>query len=67
MTPDSIIVVVVIAVATTLQNAGLAFIAYQNRKMNDQMTADDAAIFLHGRQVQEILREMRELLRNQRD
>jgi hypothetical protein len=65
MSPDTIIVVLVIAVATTLQIAGLAYIANQNRKMNDKMTADDASIFLQGRQVQEILREMRELLRSQ--
>jgi cell division protein FtsX len=65
MSPDTIIVVLVIAVATTLPIAGLAYIANQNRKMNDKMTADDASIFLQGRQVQEILREMRELLRSQ--
>jgi hypothetical protein len=33
--------------------------------MNDKMIADDASILLQGRQVQEILREMRELLRSQ--
>jgi hypothetical protein len=65
LSPDTIIIVVVIAVATTLQIAGLAYIANQNRKMNDKMTADDAAIFLQGRQVQEIVREMREFLRSQ--
>jgi hypothetical protein len=62
---DTIILVAVIAVATTFQIAGLAYIANQNRKMNDKMTADDASIFLQGRQVQEVLREMRELLRSQ--
>ena len=65
ITPDTILIVIVIAIAATLQIAGLAFIANQNRKMNDKMTADDASIFLQGRQVQEILREMRELLRSQ--
>lgn len=65
MTPDTIIVVVVIAIATTLQIAGLGFIAFQVRRMNDKMIADDASIFLQGRQGQEILREMREMLRNQ--
>lgn len=62
MTPDTMIMVLVIAVATSLQIAGLVFIAFQVHKMND---ADDASIFLQGRQVQEILREMRELLRTQ--
>lgn len=65
MTPDTILIVIVIAIATTLQIAGLAYIANQNRKMNDKMIADDASIFLQGRQVQQILREMRELLRSQ--
>jgi predicted DNA repair protein MutK len=64
MTPDTIIVVVVIAIATTVQIAGLVFIAFQVRRMNDKMIADDASIF-QGRQGQEILREMREMLRNQ--
>jgi predicted DNA repair protein MutK len=63
--PDTIIVVVVIAIATTLQIAGLVSIAFQVRRMNDKMIADDASIFLQGRQGQEILREMREILRNQ--
>jgi hypothetical protein len=65
MTPDTMIMVLVIAVATSLQIAGLVFIAFQVRKMNDKMIADDAPIFLQGREVQEILREMRELLRTQ--
>jgi hypothetical protein len=61
MTPDTIATVI----ATVLQIAGLGFIAYQVRRMNDKMIADDASIFLQGRQVQEVLREMRELLRSQ--
>ncbi|MBV8451706.1 MAG: hypothetical protein JOZ29_05465 [Deltaproteobacteria bacterium] len=59
MTPD----ILAIIIATVLQIAGLGFIAYQVRKMNDKMIADDAAIYLQGRQVQQILREMRESLR----
>ncbi len=65
MAPDTLLIVIVIAIATTLQIAGLAYIANQNRKMNDKMIADDASIYLQGRQVQEILREMRESLRSQ--
>jgi hypothetical protein len=61
MTPD----IIAIMIATVLQIAGLGFIAYQVRKMNDRMIADDASIFLQGRQVQQIIHEMRELLRNQ--
>ena len=61
MTPD----IIAIVIATVLQIAGLGFIAYQVRRMNDKMIADDASIFLRGRQIQEIVREMRELLRSQ--
>ena len=61
MTPD----IIAIVIATVLQIAGLGFIAYQVRRMNDKMIADDASIFLQGRQIQEIVREMRELLRSQ--
>lgn len=65
MAADTIIVVVVIATATTLQIAGLVFIGFQVRRMNDKIIADDASILLQGRQVQEIVREMRDLLRSQ--
>jgi hypothetical protein len=57
--------IIAIVIATVLQIAGLGFIAYQVRKMDNRMIADDAAIYLQGRQVQQILREMRETLRNQ--
>jgi hypothetical protein len=62
MTPDTVIVVIVIAVATTWQIACLVFIALQFRRMNDKMAADDASIFLQGHQIHEILHEMRDLL-----
>jgi len=65
MAPDTLLIVIVIAIATTLQIAGLAYIANQNRKMNDKMIADDASISLQGHQVQQILREMRETLSSQ--
>jgi hypothetical protein len=61
MAPD----IIAIVIATILQIAGLGFIAYQVRKMNDKMIAHDASIFLQGCQVQQIQHEMRELLRNQ--
>ncbi len=65
MAPDTILLAIIIGVATTLQIAGVVFIAFQVRKMNDKMIAGDAAIYLQSRQVQQILREMREMLRNQ--
>jgi hypothetical protein len=61
MAPD----ILAIVIATTLQIAGLGFIALQVRKMNDKMTADDASIYLQGHGVREIVREMRETLRKQ--
>ena len=63
MTPDTVLIVIVLAVAATMQIAGLVYIANQNRRMNDKMIADDASIYLQGRQVQQILREMRDMLR----
>jgi len=65
MASGTFLIAIIIAIATTLQIAGLVFIAFQVRKMNDKMIADDASIYLQGRQVQQILREMREMLRNQ--
>jgi len=62
MAPDTFLITIITAIATTLQIAGLVFIAFQVRKMNDKMIADDASIYLQGRQVQQIQREM---LRNQ--
>ena len=58
MTPD----ILAIVIGTIVQLAGLAYIANQNRKMNDKMIVDDMAIFLQGRRTEEIIREMRETL-----
>ncbi len=57
--------IVAIIISTTIQLVALAYIANQNRKMNDKMIADDASISLQGHQVQQILREMRETLSSQ--
>jgi hypothetical protein len=42
VTPDTVLIVIVLAVAATVQIAGLVYIANQNRKMNDKTIADDA-------------------------
>jgi len=65
MAPGTFLIVIILAIAATLQIAGLVFIAFQVRRMDDKMIADDASVYLQGRQVQQILREMRELLRSQ--
>jgi hypothetical protein len=65
MTPDILAIVIATTVQVVIAIAGFAYIATQLRKMNDKMVAEDASIYLQGRQVQEVLREMREMLRKQ--
>ena len=53
-----------IFVTVLLEFAGLVYIAKLVHSTRDKMDADDAALYLQGRRVQEVLREMRaELLR----
>jgi hypothetical protein len=42
--------------------AGFAYLERGRRALSEQMKADDAALFLQGRRVAEVLREMRESL-----
>jgi hypothetical protein len=51
--------------ATVWKMQGSDSLHTQVRKINDRMIADDASTCLHGRQVQQMLHELRELLRNQ--
>jgi hypothetical protein len=48
MAPGIILIAIIIVVATTLQIAGLVFIAFQVRKMNDKMIVDDTAFLSSG-------------------
>jgi len=53
-----------VLVTVLLEFAGLVYIAKLAHSSRDKMDADDAALYLQGRRVEEVLREMRaELLR----
>ena len=53
-----------VLVTALLEFAGLVYIAKLLHSSRDKMDADDDALYLQGRRVEEVLREMRaELLR----
>jgi len=51
--------VVIVVVVSLVEIAGLVYIAKQGRGIRDKMDADDAAIYLQGRRIEDVLREMR--------
>ena len=53
-----------ILIASTIQIAGLVILGTMLLRVGQKMDADDAALFLQGRRVEEVIREMRETLRN---
>jgi hypothetical protein len=53
-----------ILIASTIQIAGLVILGTMLLRMGQKMDADDAALFLQGRRVEEVIREMRETLRS---
>ena len=53
-----------ILVTSTIQIAGLVILGTMLLRMGRKVDADDAAMFLQGRPVEEVIREMRETLRN---
>ncbi len=53
-----------ILIASTIQIAGLVILGTMLLRMGQKIDADDAAFFLQGRRVEEVIREMRETLRN---
>jgi hypothetical protein len=59
-----LVVQLAILIASTIQIAGLVILGTMLRRMGGKMDADDAALFLQGRRVEEVIREMRETLRN---
>ena len=66
MTRDlaTVYIVTAIGVTTLLELAGVMWIASIARESRMKMDGDDAALYLQGRRVEEVLREMRaELLR----
>jgi hypothetical protein len=60
MTPE----LLAILITSTIQIAGLVILGTMLLRMGRKMDADDAALFLQGRRVEEVIREMRETLRN---
>ena len=53
-----------VLVTSLVEIAVLAFVSSLVYRTRDKMEADDAALYLQGRRIQEVLREMRaELLR----
>ena len=53
----------VVVVAAVLEMAGLVYIASLVHRSRDKMEADDAALYLQGKRVEEVIREMRVELR----
>ena len=51
--------VVIVVVVSLVEIAALVYIAKQGRGIRDKMDADDAAIYLQGRRIEDVLREMR--------
>ena len=60
MTPE----LLAILITSTIQIGGLVILGTMLLRMGRKMDADDAALFLQGRRVEEVIREMRETLRN---
>jgi hypothetical protein len=53
-----------ILVTSTIQIGGLVILGTMLLRMGRKVDADDAALFLQGRRIEEVIREMRETLRN---
>jgi len=53
-----------LTIQNKLEMGGLVILGVMLHRMRDKMEADDAAIYLQGRRIEEVLREMRgELMR----
>jgi hypothetical protein len=68
MTPTNTLTVIMIAALAMLFLEILLtiWLGYYVANMNTKMAADDAALFLQGRRVQDVLTEMRSLLKEAR-
>ncbi len=55
---------IAITVTSLVEVGQLTFVGWLVYRTRERMIADDTAIFLQGRKVEEILKEMRESLRN---
>ena len=66
MSVELIAIPITAAFRSALLAAALAMLVYVARitgEVGDKQAADDAAIFLQGRRIEEVIREMRESLR----
>jgi hypothetical protein len=60
MSPELIAIVI----TSTVQIAGLLVLSWMARSMRNQMDANDPALFLQGRRTADIIREVRDSLRD---
>jgi hypothetical protein len=63
MSPD----ILAIAISTTIQLFGLIILGWYLSRMLRQITAEVTFNILQGRRIEEVLREMRESLRDMRE
>jgi hypothetical protein len=55
---------IVIIVTSLIELTELTFVALMAYRMNSKMAADDASLFLQGRRIEDVVREMRESLKS---
>ena len=64
MSTELLAILITSAFQLAVAVAGFVILGTMLRRMSGKMDADDAAMFLQGRRVEEVIREMRETLRN---
>jgi hypothetical protein len=64
MSTELLAILITSAFQLAVAVAGFVILGTMLRRMSEKMDADDAALFLQGRRVDEVIREMRETLRN---
>ncbi len=63
MSTELLAILITSAFQLAVAVAGFVILGTMLRRMSGKMDADDAAMFLQGRRVEEVIREMRETLR----
>jgi hypothetical protein len=53
---------IAIIVTSFIEVTELSFVAWMAYRMNATMAADDAALYLQGRRIEDVLKEMRQSL-----
>ena len=64
MSTELLAILITSAFQLAVAVAGFVILGTMLRRMSEKMDADDAALFLQRRRVDEVLREMRETLRS---